>query len=283
VRPDNNDDEPSLFHIHSCGLLFELGLLPGVSKYRPSLAGDLRVSAVGTWAGDALFCVAGAVTRPAHRSISRPLRLDVAVRVAAGADVFGSRVLSPAALRRGVRGAVYSDVFFDCPPGTRGPAFADRCARRGFRAACHAQYFGVRGLRAVVRVERDLSRGRTIVAKPQAQQRGVALAIAGTARADEPLKRARGRHFHRHWYGPRIHMGRPAHRSILVLRSQICDHAGGVGSLFVVLPAGAQHRMAWRARFETVRVQFFRGGNEFHGCELVSIAQSQIFLGAVLG
>src|ERR1700675_3268552 len=107
--------------------------------------------------------------------------------MAASADLSRSRVLSPAALGRRVRSPVYSGVFFDCPSGARGTAFADRCARRGVRAACHAQYFGVRGLRTVARVERNLSRGRTIVAKPQAQQGGVALAVPGTARAHEPL------------------------------------------------------------------------------------------------
>src|ERR1700722_6992532 len=195
-----NQDEPSLFHTDTDGLLVELGMLPGLSEYWQGAVGKVRDSAIGAWAGGALFRVAGTVARLAHRSLSRPLRLDVVIRMAAGADVSCSRVLSSAALGRGVRGAVYSWIFFDCAPGARGPAIADSGAWRSFRLARHAQYPGIRGLRAVVRVERDLSRGRAIVAKPQAQQRSLALAVTGIARAHEPLKRARGGDFHRHWH-----------------------------------------------------------------------------------
>src|SRR3984893_12178268 len=154
----------------------------------------------------------------------------------AGADLPWSRVLSPATLGRSVCASVYSGIFSNGTPRSGGPAIADRGAWGGFRVACDAQYSGVRGVRSVVCVECDVSRRRAIVAKPQAQQRGMALAVAGTAGAHEPFQCAGRGDFHRHWHGAGIYLGGPAHRSILVLRFQICDHVGGAVSVSSVLP-----------------------------------------------
>ena len=110
--------------------------------------------------------------------------------------------------------------FLTAHSGARGPAIADRRAWGRFRVSRHAEYSGVRGVRAVLRAEPDLSRRRALAAQPQAQQRGVAPALAGTAGAHEPFERARRRDLHRHRHGAGIHLGGSAHRPILVLRSR---------------------------------------------------------------
>src|SRR5579859_755619 len=104
---------------------------------------------------------------------------------------------------------------------------------------------------------------------------------ARTSRAHESLERPRwaGVHSNRNSLGVRV--GRSTSRPILVLRSKVCDHAAGAASLRGVFPPGADSVVARRARIEALHLQFFCGGDEFHGGHFVPLAEPPVLLGAL--
>src|SRR5690242_8032452 len=108
----------------------------------------------------------------------------------------------------------------------------------------------------------------------------MAAAAARAARAHESLERPRwaGVHSHRNRLGVRV--GRSASRTILVLRSEVCDHAAGAASLRGVFPPGTDGVVARRARVQALHIQFFCGGDEFYGGEPVLVTKPPVLLGA---
>src|SRR5580704_5357143 len=94
-----------------CRVRGESGFLFGLSEY--GQRDDWAVRDIAAWcgAGGALFCFAGAVARIAYRSLSRSLRVDVAIWMASGADLFGFGTFLPSALRWSVCPAFYPRIF----------------------------------------------------------------------------------------------------------------------------------------------------------------------------
>src|SRR5882672_4070164 len=98
LRPfRGNEHEPNRTHFDGGRLFAEFRLLRAFFEHGPRAHWAVGNAVPHVGAGGALFRAAGAVTRFAHRSVSRFVRLDVAVRLAAGADVPGIGAVSQAA------------------------------------------------------------------------------------------------------------------------------------------------------------------------------------------
>src|SRR5580692_9280109 len=92
-----------VLHFDDGCLRRKLGFLSTLPKYRQGGCRAPRIAFSGDRSGGPLFCAARALAGDAHRSLSRSLWLNVALRVASRSDLLGAGVISPAALLRGVR------------------------------------------------------------------------------------------------------------------------------------------------------------------------------------
>src|SRR5712692_9716292 len=119
VSSDTHRESRAL-HFDGCRLRAKFRAVFVFSEYRESPQRAAGNVAAGNGTGDALFCVVGKIPRAAHGSLPRPLRLDVAFRLAAGADVSEAGVLSPAAVGRRAGSPLYFGVFSGGPSRARG-------------------------------------------------------------------------------------------------------------------------------------------------------------------
>src|SRR6266850_6848726 len=102
-----NEHEPNRTHFDGCRLFAEFRLLRAFLEHGPRAHWAVGNSVAGVGVGGALFRASREVAGTAHRAVSRFVRLDVAVRLAAGADVPGTGAVSQTALRGSFRPAVH--------------------------------------------------------------------------------------------------------------------------------------------------------------------------------
>src|SRR6267143_4667948 len=139
-----NEHEPNCTHLDGCRLSAEPWLLCSFFEYGPRTYGALGNAVPRVRVGGSLFRASRAVTRFAHRSVSRLVWIDVAVRLAAGADVPGIGAVSQTAVGGSFRPAVHSGLLPCGAPCASGPAAATGFARSRFRVSCDLEHSGVR-------------------------------------------------------------------------------------------------------------------------------------------
>src|ERR1700730_5751483 len=102
-----NEHEPNRTHFDGCRLSTKSWLLCSFFEHGARshwAAGD---SVPGAGFGGTLFRASGAVARFAHRAVPRSIWFDVAVWLAAGADVLGTGAVPSTAIRGSVRPAIH--------------------------------------------------------------------------------------------------------------------------------------------------------------------------------
>src|SRR6267378_3080002 len=104
------EHEPYRAHLDGCRLCAEPRLLCSLLERRPRAHRAVRNSVPRAGASGTLFRTLGAFAGIAHRPVSRFVRFDVSVRLAAGADISGTGAVSQAALRRSVCPTVHPGV-----------------------------------------------------------------------------------------------------------------------------------------------------------------------------
>src|SRR4029077_7828430 len=97
-------------------------------------------------------------------------------------------------------------------------------------------------------------------------------------RTHEPLQRSRRPAFHRRRHRSRVYLGRPPHRPVLVLRSQVRDNPPRTRTLRRLSATLAHNLLARRPRFAALHLQFRNRNLEFHGGEPVSLSLPPLLL-----
>src|SRR6266478_5142017 len=128
-----NEHEPNRTHFDGCRLFAEFRMLRPFFEHGPRAHWAVGNSVPRVGVGGALFRTSGEVAGTAHRAVSRFVWIDVAVRLAAGADVPGIGAVSQAALGGSFRPAVHLGVLSRGAPRAGGPA-----AATGLRGAVFA-------------------------------------------------------------------------------------------------------------------------------------------------
>src|SRR5882672_4318882 len=149
------------------------------------MGGTDRQLVAGGWPGSALLCFTGTFAGVAYRSLSRFVGVNVAVWMAAGADLHRFRNVSPATIGWRVCAPVYPGIlcgFAACPRGSAGRSTGQRDC---FRTARDAEHFGLRRVWPVVCTECDLSCRTAAVAEASGGRCGMAIAVAGYSGPDE--------------------------------------------------------------------------------------------------
>src|SRR6266403_1994455 len=276
-----NEHEPNRTHFDGGRLFAEFRLLRAFLEHGPRAHWAVGNSVPRVGVGGALFRASREVAWTAYCAVSRFVWIDVAVRLAAGADVPGTGAVSQTALRGSFRPAVHLGVLSRGAPRAGGPAAATGFAGSRFRVSCDLEHSGVRGVRSLVCTQPDFPGRGEAPAQARTREHGLATAAAGATGAHEPVQRAGGTCFDRDRDGAGIRLGGPAHGPILVLRSEVCGHAVRALAVRALFPACANRDMAGGARFEAVHFQFRCGGAEFYGGEFVFVAQPPLFLGVI--
>src|SRR5215468_11357870 len=97
MRAVRADHGPSLFPTYTGGISWQLCLLCGVPRCGPGMVWTGRYAAAGCRAGGSLLRFVGAFARVAHCPVPRLGRFDVAVWLAARADLSESGSFPPPA------------------------------------------------------------------------------------------------------------------------------------------------------------------------------------------
>src|SRR5439155_15729251 len=269
---------PPLSHSNCCSLRLEPQLVPPLSDHwqgtrRPPWHHFASCRSLRT-----LLRAPRTLSRPAHRSISRPLWLTLALRLAPRADLSRPRGLSPTTLRRRVRRSSRHHIF---PIFTLSACRANRrntCDGNRLRVPRHAQHSRLRRLRPLLRLEHHLPCRTAPSPHPQNGRRHLAIAAARTPGTHEPKQRHRRPRHHRHRHRARLSGGRSSAGHRPLLRPKISRHHSRARSLRSVSLPRAFGRVARRSRLKTLRLQFFARDFQFHGRKSFLLAFAPVFL-----
>src|SRR5882762_8700065 len=256
----------------------ELRLLHSLSLHRQQTLRSPRHDFPRPRPNRSLFRAPRTLPRSEHRPVSRPLRLHVPLRLAPGSHLSRSRVLPSPAFRRRLRPPLHPCLFPRRPPRSRRPPGLHSRARYSFRPARNAQHPRLRRLRLILRPQPYLSRREPPPAQSQTRRSSLAPSPARSPRAHEPLQRLNRSDLHRRRHHPRLHLGRPPDRPILVLRSQVRGHSPRSRTLRRLSPTLAHHNLARRQSLPALHLQFRSSNPEFHGGEPISLARPPLFL-----
>src|SRR5216683_8184247 len=198
--------------------------------------------------------------------------------MAASPHLSRSRVLPSPAFCGSLRRPLHPGFFCRRPSRPRRPPLRHARPRPDLRTARHPQHPCLRRLCFVLRPKPHLSRRESPPAQSQTRRSRLAPSRARPPRAHEPLQRARRPRFYRRRHRSGFYLGRPPHRPVLVLRSQVRGNPARTRTLRRLSAALPHNLLARRQSLPALHLQFRDRDLEFHGGEPVPLSLPPLFL-----